>query len=221
VASTGGIDTLPPMEAILSSGALSGGTAADVRCTWNRAPDEGQIGGTTLYRVFRSTTLTGSYTQVGADTPGTGAATYSYTDVGAGDQAPSATYFYRIVTVDGAGNTAIGTSRCGKYSLDLPAGVSLVSFPFIQADTTLTVVLRTLLTPTPLRGAWTYDGCTQSWLTYSSARSLGQNALKTLPRGVGVYVDLAVADRLTVAGVLPVPPATTRITLCGGWNLVA
>jgi hypothetical protein len=82
----------------------------------------------------------------------------------------------------------------------------------------LTVVFQTLLTPTPLRGAWTYDGCTGAWNTYSSARSLGQNGLKTIARGQGVYVDLAAPDRLTVAGVLP---TTTRIQLCGGWNLVA
>jgi hypothetical protein len=167
---------------------------------------------------MRSTTLTGTYTQVGPDIPGTGSSTYSYTDVGAGDQAPSATYFYRIRTVDGGGNTADSASRAGKFSVDLPVGVSLISLPVLQADTTLTVVLQTLLTPTPLRGAWTYDGCTGAWSTYSSARPSGQNGLRAIARGQGVYVDLAAADRLTVAGVLP---ATTRIVLCDGWNLVA
>jgi hypothetical protein len=218
VTSTSGVDTLPPSQTTLNAAALSGGTFNDVRITWDRAPDEGQIGGTAAYRVMRSTTLTGAYAQVGPDVPGSGSATYSYTDVGAGDQAPSLTYFYRIRTVDLGANTADSASKAGKFSVDLPSGVSLISLPVLQADSTLTVVFQTLLTPTPLRGAWTYDGCTGAWNTYSSARSLGQNGLKTIARGQGVYVDLAAADRLTVAGVLP---TTTRIQLCGGWNLVA
>ena len=218
ITSTGGVDTLPPTEATLNSGSLSGGTYSDVRITWNQAPDEGQIGGTASYRVFRSTSLSGTYTQVGSDVPGTGATTYSLTDIGAGDQAPSLTYFYRIETVDLAGNTANSTGRAGKLSVDLPAGVSLLSLPLIQSDATLTLVLQTLFAPVALKGAWTYDGCTQTWLTYSSSRSVGLNSLRTIGRGVGVYVDLAAADRFTIAGVLP---ATTRITLCGGWNLIS
>ena len=218
VASTGGIDTLPPSPTAVTAGSLSGGGSNDVRVTWDRAPDEGQIGGTSAYRVMRSTTLTGTYTQVGSDVPGTGAATYSYTDVGAGDPAPSPTYFYRIRTVDPGGNTADSASRAGKFSVDLPAGVSLVSLPFLQVDSTLTVVLQTLLAPTPLRGAWTFDGCTGAWSTYASARPLAQNTLRTITIRQGMYVDLAIADRLTVAGLLP---TTTRIQLCGGWNLVA
>ena len=221
ITSTGGVDSVPPSSTTMRSSGLSGATFNDVRVTWNMAPDEGQIGGTVAYRVFRSTTLTGAYAQVGADVPGTLSATYTYTDLGAGDLAPSATYFYRIRTVDSAGNTADSTSRAGKFSLDLPIGVSLISLPFIQLDPTLTVVLQTLLGPTPLRGAWTFDGCTQTWLTYANARPAAQNPLKTIGRGQGVYVDLVAADRLTVAGILPIPPATTRIQLCTGWNLVS
>ncbi len=217
VASTAGTDTLPPSSTGPSAASLSGGTFNDVRVTWDRAPDEGLIGGTSAYRVMRSTTLTGTYTQVGPDIPGTGSATYSFTDVGAGDQAPSLTYFYRIRTVDGGGNTADSGSRAGKFSVDLPAGVSLISVPVLQADSTLTVVLQTLLAPTPLRGAWTYDGCTAAWSTYSSARPPGQNGLRTVTHRQGVYVDLAAADRFSVAGVLL---TITRIQLCAGWNLV-
>jgi hypothetical protein len=218
ITSTAGVDTLPPSSTTMRSAGLSGAPYADVRVTWNAAPDEGQIGGTVAYRLFRSTTLTGAYAQVGADVPGTASPTYTYTDVGAGDPAPSPTYFYRIRTVDSAGNIADSASRAAKFSLDLPVGVSLISLPLIQADTTLTVVLQTLLTPTPLRGAWTYDGCTQTWLSYSSARPPGQNPLKTIGRGQGIYVDLAAADRFTLAGVLP---TTTTIQLCAGWNLVS
>jgi len=78
-------------------------------------------------------------------------------------------------------------------------------------------VLQTLLVPAP-PGAWTYDGCTQTWLSYSSSRPPAQNSLKTIGRAQGVYVNLASPDRLTVAGILA---TTTRITLCTGWNLVA
>ena len=226
ITSTAGVDSVPPSSTTMRSSGLSGATYNDVRVTWNMAPDEGLIGGTVTYRVFRSTTLTGAYAQIGTDVPGTLSATYTVTDVGAGDLAPSATYFYRIRTVDSAGNTADSASRAGKFSLDLPVGVSLVSLDTAFAlakvhDPALTVELQTLLAPTPLRGAWTFDGCAQTWLSYASARAPAQNPLKTIGRGQGVYVDLAAPDRLTVAGVLPIPPTTTRIQLCTGWNLVS
>ena len=213
IASTGGVDTTPPLQATLTQGLLVS-AGADVRITWQAAPDEGQIGGTVLYRVFRATAIGGPYVQVGGDILGTGSPPAPYTDVGAGDPAPSAMYFYLIRTVDGAGNVADSTSRAAKFSADLAAGVSLVSFPVVAADTSLGGLLQTLT----FRGAWTYDGCTGMWLTYSSVRPAGQNSLRTVARFQGLYVDLAAPDRLTVAGLVP---TTTRVQLCGGWNLVA
>jgi len=218
VVSTAGTDSVAPAEATVATSSIAGGTFNNVLVSWQRAPDEGLIGGTVLYRVMRATTLAGAYAQVGADVPGTGSATYAYTDAGAGDQAPSPTYFYRIRTVDGAGNTANSTSLAAKVSLDLLAGVSLVSVPVIQSNLAFGIVFQTLLAPTPLRGAWTYDTGTQAWLSYAGARGAGQNSLRTVAAGQGVYVNLAVADRFTVAGVVPV---STRISLSSGWNLVS
>lgn len=213
IASTGGADPIPPLETTLTQARLVNG-GADVQITWQIAPDEGQIGGTVLYRVFRATAIGGPYAQIGADIPGTGSPPTPYTDAGAGDPAPSLTYFYLIRTVDGAGNIADSTSRAAKFSQDLAAGVSLVSFPVVAADTSLGGLLQTLT----FRGAWTYDGCAGgTWLSYSSARPAGQNSLTSVARSQGLYVDLAAPDRLTVAGLVP---TTTRVQLCSGWNLV-
>ena len=216
IASTAGTDTVPPLQATISAGALAGATFNNVVLTWQKAADEGLIGGTVLYRVMRATALGGPYVQVGSDIPAPG--TYSYTDVGAGDQAASLTYFYLIRTVDAAGNTADSTSRASKFSMDLPTGVSLVSFPVTQSDLRFATVFQTLLAPSPLRGGWTYDSATGTWLTFSGGRTAGQNSLRIVGQGQGVYVDLAVADRFTVAGVIPV---STRISLSSGWNLVS
>ncbi len=213
IVSTGSVDTVPPMEATVAQAVLANG-GNDIRITWQPSPDEWTNGGAVAYRVFRATALGGPYSQVGGDVVGTGALTYQYTDAGAGDPAPSLTYFYLVRTVDLGGNTADGASRAVKFSVDLPAGVSLVSLPAVLLDPGLGSLFQTL----GVGGAWTYDGCAGTWLTYASARPAGQNTLRTVARSQGVYVDLAAADRLTVAGVLP---TTTRIQLCGGWNLVA
>ena len=219
VVSSAGADPTPPLEAVITRAVLSGGTFGDVELTWQQAPDEGQIGGTVLYRVLRATTITGPYTQVGADRLASGATTYPYVDVGAGDQAPSLVYFYLIRTVDQAGNTKDSTSRAGKASLNLPVGTSLISSPLSLADTRLATLFQTILPS--LRSAWTYDGCTGMWSAYSGARPAGQNNLKSVGATQAAYVDLTAADRLTVAGLVFGTTPGTRIQLCTGWNLVS
>ncbi len=213
VVNTSGRDITPPALTSFSGTALSGATFGDVRLTWARAPDEGTLGGTVLYRVFRSTTIAGPYAKVGPDIS---AGTYTYTDVGAGDRAASMTYFYFVQTVDAAGNVANGTDRAGKASRDLPAGTSLVSSPFRLADTSVATIFQTVMPN--LRSAWTYVASTQTWLTWSSGRPAGQNSLATIGPTQAFYVNLTAADQITLAGLIP---ATTSIPLSVGWNLVA
>ena len=88
-----------------------------------------------------------------------------------------------------------------------------MSTPLIQSDESITTVFQTV----NLRGAWTYDGCTRTWYSWSSSRIAGQNTLQTVSHRVGVIVDLVGAGTFAVAGIVP---TTTTIPLCTGWNLV-
>ena len=66
-----------------------------------------------------------------------------------------------------------------------------------------------------LGGVWAFDACSGGWRSYVPGRP--GNSLTNVPAGAGLYVDAAVAGRLTIAGLLP---TTTAIPVCAGWNLV-
>ncbi|TLZ58323.1 MAG: hypothetical protein E6K17_01185 [Methanobacteriota archaeon] len=204
-----GPDTTPPIPAAIASARLAGATLADVAITWRASTDEGFLGGTVKYQVFRGATLSGAFAQIGADITGVGLPTYTYTDVGV---APN-TYFYYIRSVDGVGLIANSTQRAGRTQFAVAAGKNYVSLPLVQADESLGAVLQTL----NVRGAWTYDGCSNAWSSWSSARPAGQNPFQIVSHRLGVILDLGAAGTFAVAGLVPV---TTTFSLCKGWNFV-
>jgi len=131
-AERGFVDSVPPAAPVLSGAQLTGVQQRDVGLTWLPAPDEGQSGGTTRYRVYRQTGLGGSYAQV-AEIPAGMNASYSWTDVGAGD-GDANVYLYRIRSADAAGNEAPSLAVAGKFTRALSNGWQLVSVPVTQAD---------------------------------------------------------------------------------------
>ena len=211
--SAAGLDTTPPISIASTRLDLLGATFNDVGVTWQRAADGGDVGGTYAYRVFRATSFSGPYTQVGAEHLEDGASTYTFVDFGAGDLSSSRTYFYFVQTVDLAGNVANGSQRAAKLSFDLPARAFYVSIPVLLTDSSPASVFRTA---SP-RAAWTYDGCTDRWLSYSPSRETALNSLQAITTAQGLFVDMAAPDRLTVVGLVP---TTTSVPLCVGWNLV-
>ena len=206
-----GPDTTPPQAGTILRARLSGAGLASLTLTWRAAPDEGFLGGTVKYQVFRSATVGGIYVQVGADISGVGFATYTYTDP---NIAPN-TFFYYVRSVDGVGLIANTTQIAGRTQFAVSAGMNYVSVPFVQADESLGVVLQTL----SVRGAWAYDRCVAggTWYSWSSSRPAGQNSLQTISHRIGLIVDAASSGTFAVAGIVPL---TTSVSLCSGWNLV-
>lgn len=91
------VDTVSPTVPInVVATAISSST---IRVSWDASTDSGGSG-LAGYRVFRSTTSTGTYTQVGADLPTT-SLNFDDTSLSAGQQR-----FYRVFAFDGRGNVS-------------------------------------------------------------------------------------------------------------------
>src|SRR5207247_440829 len=114
---------------------------------------------------------------------------------------------------DGVGLIANSTQIAGRTQFAVAAGINYLSVPFIQADESLLTVLQTV----NVAGAWTYDGCSGAWPSYSALRPAGQNSLRTASHQIGLAVDVSSAGTFAVAGLVP---GTTAVGLCRGWNLV-
>ena len=208
---TTGPDTIPPIPPTIASARLSGTGLADVTITWTASSDEGFLGGTVKYQVFRSASIGGPYAQVGADINGVGLPTYSLVDP---NVAPN-TFFYYVRSTDGAGLIANSTQTAGRTQFAVAAGMNYLSVPFIQADESLSAVLQTV----NVAGAWTFDRCVGggTWYSWSSQRPAGHNSLQSVSHRVGLIVDATAAGTFAVAGIVP---TSTTISLCTGWNLV-
>ena len=204
-----GPDTTPPLAPVITSARLSGPGLANVELRWQASVDEGFLGGTVRYRVFRAASLAGPWTQLGTDVIGAGFPSYAMEDVGV---APN-TFFYYVQSIDGVNLTANSTERAGRTEFAVGPGLNLVSLPFVQADEAIGTVLQTL----SVRGAWTFDACSQTWSTYDASRPIGRNSLRTVSHAIGLYVDATASGTFAVAGLVP---GTTTIPLCTGWNLI-
>lgn len=90
-------DTTPPTTPIsVTASALS---QTSIRVSWTASTDTGGSG-LAGYRVYRSATSTGTYSQVGTDLT---TASLSYDDAGL---SAGTTYYYRVVAVDGNSNAS-------------------------------------------------------------------------------------------------------------------
>jgi hypothetical protein len=86
-----------------------------LRVIWSGATDDEDGSGIAFYRVFRSTTSGGTYAQVGADLP---ASTTQYDDSSLGS---STTRWYRIYSIDAAGNVSLpSVAASGTTQSDIP-----------------------------------------------------------------------------------------------------
>lgn len=106
-------DTTPP--SVPSAVTVTSQSTTTLRVSWSAATD---TGGSRLagYRVYRSTTSTGTYSQIGSDLS-VASLTYDDTSLSA-----STTRYYRVVAFDGRGNvssqstTASGTTQSAAAS---------------------------------------------------------------------------------------------------------
>jgi len=204
-------DPIPPVAPTVTRGDLSGGVFQSVDVTWDRASDEGTAGGTVLYRVYRATGLAGGFVQV-SEIPAAGAATYSYTDAGAGDGDPNI-YLYRITSVDGADNESPAITLAAKFTRPVIGGWNLVSVPVIPSSSAIGTIFQTV-SWNRARTFVATDGA-DPWKSYFAGRAY--NDLTTVDYRQAVWVNTLAPDAFVVAGLVP---TGTTINLVAGWNFV-
>jgi hypothetical protein len=209
---TTGIQDPPPFAPILAAAGLGGVSFADVTITWNAATDEGLPSGTTRYRVYRQTGVGGPPPSQVAEILATGAPSYSWTDLAAGDGDPF-TYIYEIHSVDDADNEATAITRAAKFTRSVTAGWNLVSVPVLTADLSVASVLQTL----SWNRARTFvaSDAADPWKANIPTKSY--NDLATVDHTQAVWVNTLAADSFTVAGLVP---SGVTLTLQLGWNFV-
>jgi len=206
----GNVDLIPPSAPTLTAASLAP-TTADVRLSWDRAADEGAGGGTVAYRVYRATGLGGSYVQM-AELPGTGSATYTWTDTGAGHGDPQA-YLYRIRTVDAGGNEAQSVAIGAKYARPLTFGWHLLSVPVLQVNPSVASTFQTIT----FNRARTFVAADTAdpWKAYVTAKP--SKEFTVVDPVQAYWVNVQAAGTYTVAGLVM---SGTPITLQPGWNFV-
>jgi hypothetical protein len=124
-------DTTPPTTP--GSVAASALSQTAIRITWGASTDTGGSG-LAGYRVYRSTTSTGTYTQIGSDLT---TASLSYDDTGL---SAGTTWFYRIVSFDGNSNassqsaTASATTTASASWADVTVGYSAMPVQLAGTD---------------------------------------------------------------------------------------
>ena len=204
-----GPDTLPPAPAVLSS--LTGVNAgADLQVSWGRAWDDGLYGGTALYRVLRAAIAAGPYADVSGNLTATGAPAYSFVDPGRGAADPTDA-FYRIATVDAAGNTQLSPVMAAKIWRPVASGLNLVGLPVNPGLLTVGSMAGAL----GWSAAWTYDAC-GAGIGWSRATP-SQGSLNLGP-GRGFWFNATASGDLLLLGLAN---AVASVRLCAGWNLVA
>ncbi|HYM40258.1 MAG TPA: S8 family serine peptidase [Thermoplasmata archaeon] len=205
-----GPDTLPPASAVLAALATVN-AAADLQITWRRAWDDSLYGGTVLYRVWRAANPSGPYTQPAGNVTATGALTYSFVDPGRGASDP-ADAFYRIETVDAAGNTGLSPAIAAKVWTPVVSGLNILGMPVTLGTTSVAALAGSV----GWSEAWTYDACS-SGFGWTRATPAG-GATLPLAAGRGFWFKATGPGNLLVLGVAQ---AEVRLHLCAGWNLIA
>lgn len=186
---------------------LEGPSFRDVRLTWNLSPDD--PGRVDHYEVYFSKTFNSSgigYALHGTSPAGTGEYLVQYLG-----EDPS-NYFFRVCTVDSAGERACADRQAGKFTRPLPKGPNLVSIPLIQSNESIERVLRTV----DFDKAWYYDSSDGDWKWFMRFKPYSGD-LRSINLTMGVWMNVTSDCNLTVAGAVPM---STSIHLQLGWNLI-
>lgn len=123
-------------------------------------------------------------------------------------------YFYYVQANDTSGNSN-RSGQAGKFVRYFEEGKQIASIPLVQEDTTLEVVLQTL------EGSYKhiryYKSSDQShhWKSYWTFKTY--RTLFEIDHTMGFWIDIARADYLVVAGLVP---EVTYIALGHEWNFV-
>jgi hypothetical protein len=205
-----GPDNVPPAPASPNA-VLRVNASRDLSIGWRAPYDDSLFGGSIAYHVFRATSPRGPWTtDVSGLIPANGSASYRFVDVGRAADAND--YFYRIESVDAAGNRALSNGIAAKVRVSFGTGLNLLGIPVFLTNRSF----GDLAAGRPWVDAWTYDGCAAppTW-----AASVPTDATTfPLTIGRGIWVNASAPDAMTALGVVS---ETNRLRLCTGWNLVA
>jgi hypothetical protein len=198
----------PPAPPGNVSARLEGPGRKDVRVSWTASPDDGALDG---YEILVAPTYNGSrlgYSPLATVPRGT--TSYVHVDAGEGD---TNAYFYVVVAVNGSGSAA-PFDQAAKVVLPVAAGRQLLGLPVVPEDGSVAAVFASLDV------AWIrrYDPSdpVDPWKAY--VRAKGGGSLATIPYAVGLWVEVATAGNLVVAGRIPL---AANLSLLPGWNLLA
>jgi hypothetical protein len=205
-----GPDTVPPMPARPNAVLRVNGNL-DLSIGWLAPFDDSRFGGTAQYHVFRAASPRGPWTNdVSGPIPANGSVSYRFVDVGRA--ADSTDYFYRVESVDAAGNLALSSAIAAKVRIAFAAGLNLLGMPLRLTNSAFGVVAA----GSAWADAWTYDACAGG-IGWSSALPTDRTTFTLVP-GRGFWMNGTAGDSLTALGVVA---QTTRLHLCAAWNLVA
>jgi hypothetical protein len=205
-----GPDTVPPAPASPNA-VLRVNASRDLSIGWRAPYDDSLFGGTIAYRVFRAASPRGPWTtDVSGPIPANGSSSYRFVDLGRA--ADPNDYFYRIESVDAAGNRALSNGIAAKVRVPFGTGLSLLGMPLLLTSP----AFRDLAAGRPWADAWMYDACAgpPGWASALPA----DPTTFSLPMGRGVWVNASASDAMTALGVVS---ETNRLQLCAGWNLIA
>jgi len=189
------------------SAELEGTAFRDIRITWNLSPDDPER--VDHYEVYFSKIFDPSgsgYSLLGTSPAGIGEYLMEYLG---GD---SSNYFFRVCAATSTGERGCADQQAAKFTRALYAGPNLVSIPLIQSNGSIEKVLQTV----EFDKAWSYDSSRNKWIWFMRSKPY-KGELTTVNRTIGLWVNVTMDCRLTVAGAVP---ESTTIHLSDGWNLV-
>jgi len=197
----------PPM---MTAAKLTGPGYMDVELAWLKSPSDGGGSGiVTSYKVSRTPSVHGPFIVV-ANVTATGAASYRWTDVGAG-HGDARNFFYNVVASSLTHDSA-PSRLAGKFTRTMDGGKQLVSFPLEQADNDPLVVFQTI----SYAYARTYvAGTPNPWWCHKPGLFI--NSLAELNVAQGYWVELDGPGTMTVAGLVP---RGLVMHLKSGWNMI-
>jgi hypothetical protein len=207
-----GVSPVAPLPPVNLEIILVGG---DLQLSWGASGDDG--GGendVVSYEIYRSSTVGGTYVNVGSVTAN-GSPTYTWTDSGKGDSDWN-NYFYIVRAKDADGLEDSNENRVGKFVDYLVEGWNMISTPLVQSDTARNIVLQTLGTNyVSVQGY--HAGKSRPWLHWHRNKPNKFNDVIAMNRKQGYYSDMVVPDYLITVGKVS---ASTDISLKTGWNLL-
>jgi hypothetical protein len=193
---------------------LEGPSLEHVNITWDDPSRGANAPSAHHYDIFYGEIFDrkgGGYAFLGSVPASNGTSSHHYLHQGAGEGDPR-NLFYRVCSVNRAGNSTCASDQVGKYTRPLPKGMNLVSIPLVQSNESIERVLQTV----SFDNAWSYYSLSREWKSFAKAKPHSKG-LGHVNHRMALWVDVTSDSNLTIAGGVP---TRTLIELRQGWNLV-